>query len=35
MNHTQVNHTLNNWCQYCYSLVDLPNLIKSKHLLLL
>ena len=33
--HTQVNHTLNNWCQYCYSLVavGLPNLNKSKRLL--
>ena len=27
--------TLNNWCQYCYSLVGLPNLNKSKRLLLL
>ena len=33
--HTQVNHTLNNWFQYCYSLVGLPNLNKSKRLLLL
>jgi len=27
--------TLNNRCQYCYSLVGLPNLNKSKRLLLL
>ena len=33
--HTQVNHILNNWCQYCYSLVGLPNLNTSKRLLLL
>jgi len=33
--HTQVYHTLNNWYQYCYSLVGLPNLNKSKRLLLL
>jgi len=33
--HTQVNHTLNNWCQYCYSLVSLTNLNKNKRLLLL
>ena len=31
----QVNHTLNNWCQYCYSLVGLANLNKSNRSLLL
>jgi len=33
--HTQDNHTLNHWCQYCYSLVGLPNLNKSRRLLIL
>jgi len=33
--HTQVNHTLNSWCQYLYSLVGLPNLNINQRLLLL